>query len=155
MGRGLNHKLKTSFLWEFLIRPKRRSFCTDPDMRNRMKLNICTYLQHACVSILTLKTHIDHKSTFIHHALQTRFLSRICESYSEASSNRYRYEFVLSTVGFLFKARWYYTVSTCCLVPICTFRSSAGNHLRRTGYCEKSPGACPGPDWFLESWKFA
>ena len=57
-------------------------------MRNRMKLNMCTYLEHECISILTLKKHIDYKRISIHHALQARFLSRISASYSEASLNQ-------------------------------------------------------------------
>ena len=72
------------------VRPsKRSSFCTGSSLRNRMKRNMCTYLEHACISILTLKMHIDYKRIFTHHTLQVRFLSRIFESFSEASLNLY------------------------------------------------------------------
>ena len=53
-----------------------------------MKLNICTYLEHECVSITTLKTDFDYKRAFIHNALQARFIVEY-RSFNEASLNPY------------------------------------------------------------------
>ena len=60
------------------VRPSKKTcFCTDPDMRYKMKLNMSTYLEHECISILTMKTDIDYKRVFIHNALSARVLFRI------------------------------------------------------------------------------
>ena len=68
--------------WELselvFVRPSKCSvFWHGSGLRNRMKLNMCTYLEHACISILTLKTGFDYKRAFIHYALQPPFSCRI------------------------------------------------------------------------------
>ena len=52
-------------------------FQNGSSLRNRMKLNMCTYLEHECIRVLTLKTDFDYKRAFIHNALQARFYCRI------------------------------------------------------------------------------
>ena len=34
-----------------------------------MKLNMSTYLEHECISILALKTHFDYKESSMHNVL--------------------------------------------------------------------------------------
>ena len=46
-------------------------------LKHRMKLNVCTYLEHECISMLALKTHFDYKKSSMHHALHSRLYCRI------------------------------------------------------------------------------
>ena len=59
------------------VHQKGTGFQNGSSLKNRMKLNMCTYLEHECVSITTLKTDFDYKRAFIHNALQARFYCRI------------------------------------------------------------------------------
>ena len=60
------------------VRPSKGTcFQNGSSLRNRMKLNMCTYLEHECIRVLTLKTDFDDKRAFIHNALQARFYCRI------------------------------------------------------------------------------
>ena len=60
------------------VRPSKGTcFQNGSSLRNRMKLNMCTYLEHECIRVLTRKTEFDYKRAFIHNALQARFYCRI------------------------------------------------------------------------------
>ena len=61
------------FVRSFVRPSKGTCFQNGSSLRNRMKLNMCTYLEHECVSITTLKTEFDYKRALIHNALQARF----------------------------------------------------------------------------------
>ena len=55
---------------------KRSCFQNGSSLRNPMKLNLCTYLEHAYTSIVTLKMYFDYKKILIHCALDPRFYCR-------------------------------------------------------------------------------
>ena len=56
---------------------KTTSFWPGSSLRSRIKLHMCTYLEHECISILALKTHFDYKKISMHHALHSRLYCRM------------------------------------------------------------------------------
>ena len=59
------------------VRQKGTGFQNGSSLRNRMKLNMCTYLEHECISITTLKTDFDYKRPFTQCFASTILLSNI------------------------------------------------------------------------------
>ena len=117
-------------------------------MRYRMKLNMSTYLEHECISILTMKTDIDYKRTFIHNALSARVLFRIyilqwsfIESswlfnrfYKEKQNIRIVERFCSKMLTIEVHSSW---------LPIRIGRSSAGTFRAVPDTVKKVPGLAP------------
>ena len=65
------------FVRSFVRPSKGTCFQNGSSLRNRMKLNMCTYLEYESMWVLTLKMDFDYKRAFMHNALQARFYCRI------------------------------------------------------------------------------
>ena len=109
---------------------------------------------------MALKMNFDYKRAYMFYALQPQFLFLIDATVKQVNVFKEGSHRFLGSVNFHLENMSFGTCHFSCsifsfvelgtffLLPISIVVAFGRIPLRRTGYCEKSPGACPGPVYF-------